>query len=46
MADIFPMIIHTFTPSEDYNGGLKRLDTKLNASINQNSIKVPKVVNE
>ena len=35
------MMIHKITPSVDYNLWLKRLVTQLN----QNSIKVPKVVN-
>ena len=30
--------------SQNYNWWLKRLDTQLNEPINQNSIKVPKVV--
>ena len=32
------------TPSIDYNFWLIRLDTQLNETTNQNSIKVPKVV--
>ena len=32
-------------PSVDYNWWLKRFDTQLNQSTNQNLIKVPKVVN-
>ncbi len=38
-----PMTIHTITPLEDYNFWLKRLDTQLKKSTNQNSLKVPKV---
>ena len=37
------MIIHRITPSVDYNYWLKRLDTQLNETTNQNSIKVAKV---
>ena len=47
MADImlkFPMMVHKNTPSVYYNKWLKHLDTQLNGSTNQNSIKVPKVV--
>ena len=38
------MIINKITPSLDYNYWLNRLETYLNESTNQNSIKVPKVV--
>ena len=38
------MMIHKITPYIDYNYWLKRLDTQLNGPLNQNSIKVPKVV--
>ena len=37
------MIIHKIASSVDYNYWLKRLDTQLNESTNQNSLKVPKV---
>ena len=37
------MMGHKITPSVDYNQWLKRLDTKLNEPINQNSFEVPKV---
>ena len=33
------------TPSVDYNQWLNRLNTQLNRPFNQNSMKVPKVVN-
>ena len=33
------------TPSVDYNQWLNRLNTQLNRPCNQNSLKVPKVVN-
>ena len=36
--------IYKITPSVDCNKWLKRLDTQLDKSINQNSSKVPKVV--
>ena len=36
--------LHKITPSVDYNSWLKCLDTQLNESTNQNSLKVPKVV--
>ena len=39
-----PMIIRKITPSVDYNQWLNRLDTKLNEPTNQNSLKVPEVV--
>ena len=39
-----PRIIYKIIPSVDYNQWLKRLDTHLNESTNQNSINVPKVV--
>ena len=35
---------HKVTPSVDENKWLKRLNTKLNKTTNQNSVKVPKVV--
>ena len=38
------MMIHKITPSVDYNYWLKRLDTQLNETTNQNLIKVLKVV--
>ena len=38
------MLIHKITPSVDYNYWLKRLDTQLNKTTNQNSLEVPKVV--
>ena len=38
------MKIHKFTPYLDYNWWLKRLDTKLDESTNQNSLKVPEFV--
>ena len=38
------MLIHKITPSVDYNSWLKRLDPQLTKPTNQNSIKVPKVV--
>ena len=49
MTDIllyFPNYDTKITPSVDYNFELKRLDTQLNESTNQNSIKVPKVVKQ
>ena len=38
------MIINKIIPFVDDHYRLKRLDTQLNESINQNSIKVPNVV--
>ena len=38
------MMIFKITPSVDYTWWLKRLYTQLNEPINQNSVKVPKVV--
>ena len=38
------MMIHQIIPSVDYKKMLKRLINQLNEPINQNSIKVPKVV--
>ena len=38
------MMIQKITPFVDYNWWLKRLYTQLIEPINQNSIKVPKVV--
>ena len=38
------MMIHKISSSVDYNYWLNRLDTQLNESTNQNSLKVPKVV--
>ena len=38
------MIIHKIIPSVDYNLWLKRLNSQLNKSTNQNTIKVPKVI--
>ena len=38
-------MIDKITPYVDYNK-LKRLDTKLNESTNQNSLKVPKVLSQ
>ena len=38
------MMINKLTLSIDYNKWLKRLDTELNESTNQYSIKIPKVV--
>ena len=40
------MMIHKFTPSVNYNKWLKRLDTQLNETTNQNSINLPKVGNQ
>ena len=40
------MIINKITLSVDYNYGLKRLNTKLNESSNQNSLKSPKLFNK
>ncbi len=40
----FQMIKNKITSSIYYNYRLKRMDTKLNYPTNQNSIKVPKVV--
>ena len=40
------MMIHKITPSVDYKMWLKRLDNQVNKPTNQNSIKVPNVVNE
>ena len=39
-----PIIIYEITPSLDYNYLLKCLDTQVNETTNQNSIKVSKVV--
>ena len=39
-----PMMIHKITPSVDFDYWMKRLDTQLNESTNQNSIKNPKVI--
>ena len=39
-----PMMIHIITPIVDYNLWLKRLDTQFSEPTNQNSVKVPKVV--
>ena len=44
MAGRFSMLIHKITPFVGYTQLLKRLDTQFNEPINQNSIKVPKVV--
>ena len=43
-----PMLINIITSYVDYNLWLKRLDTHLNVNepTNQNSKKVPKVVNQ
>ena len=38
------MMIHKINPCVDYNYLLKRLNTELNEPTNQNSIKIPKVV--
>ena len=38
------MLIHKITPSVDYNLWLKRLDPQLTEPTNQNSKKIPKVV--
>ena len=38
------MIIYKNTPSIDDNYWVKRLDTRIDEQINQNSRKVPKVV--
>ena len=38
------MMIHKISSFVDYNYWLNRLDTQLNESTNQNSLKVPKVV--
>ena len=43
MADKL-MYIPKINPFVDYNKWLKNLDTQLNEPINQNSLKVPKVV--
>ena len=40
------MIRHKITPYVDYNFWKKPVYTQLNESINQNSKKVPKVVNQ
>ena len=40
------MIIYKITPSVDYNKWLKRFDTQFNESINQNSIKFPKLLRQ
>ena len=40
------MMIHKITPSVDYNKCLKRLDTQLNESTNQNLEKCLKFGNE
>ena len=37
-------MIHKITPSVDDKLGLKRLDTQINEPSNQNSLKVPKIV--
>ena len=37
-------MIHKITPSVDENWWLKRLDTELDGTTNQNSIKVLKIV--
>ena len=39
------MMIHKITPFVDYNDWLKRLDSQLNETTDQNSTTVPKVVN-
>ena len=39
------MMIYRINPSVEYNDWLKSLDTQINESTNQNSLKVPKVVN-
>ena len=39
-----PVDTNKTNPSVDYNQWWKRLDTQLNKPTNQNSIKVPKVV--
>ena len=39
-----PMIIPKISPSVDYNWWFKCLGTQLNEPINQNTLKVPKVV--
>ena len=44
MADKFPNDDIQFIPSVDYNQWLKRWDTQLNESNNQNSLKVPRVI--
>ena len=38
------MMIHKYTTHVDYKWLLKRLDTQVNESTNQNSINVPLVV--
>ena len=38
------MMINKITSSVDYNKWLKRFNTQLNKSTDQNSIEVPKVV--
>ena len=38
-----PILIHTITPSIDYNWWLKRLDSQLIIPTNRNSIKVDKL---
>ena len=40
------MMINKINPCVDYNEWLKHLNTQLIESTNQNSIKVPKVVNK
>ena len=40
------MMIHKITPYVDYNLWLKRLDTQLNESADQNSLKVLKVAKQ
>ena len=39
-----PILIHTITPSIDYNWWLKRLDTQLVEPTNQNLFKVYKII--
>ena len=41
----FPNDNKQITHPVDYNLWLKRLDTKINEQTNQNSMKVPKVIN-
>ena len=43
MANNLMFIPNDDTPFVDYNQWLKRLDTQLNETTNQNYIKVPKV---
>ena len=40
---IFQMAIHKITPAVDYNQWLKSLNTQLNDTINQNTLKSPKL---